>query len=143
MIRRMNEQDLDQVLSIEMVNFSTPWQRQGFVDAIAKKENCYLVYEEEGTIWGYCGAYVVCGEADITNVSVDAKHQNKHIARKLLTNLIDLLQMEGVNSFTLEVRASNQVAIHLYETLGFVSEGYRPKFYDLPVEDAMIMWKRG
>ena len=30
----------------------------------------------------------------------------------------------------------------LYEKFGFVSEGIRPKFYEKPTEDAMIMWRR-
>ena len=48
----------------------------------------------------------------------------------------------GVEAFTLEVRKSNDTAIHLYEKLGFVTEGVRKKFYEEPVEDALIMWKR-
>ena len=49
---------------------------------------------------------------------------------------------EGVSAYTLEVRISNEAAIHMYEKLGFVSEGIRPNFYEKPTEDAMIMWKR-
>jgi len=43
---------------------------------------------------------------------------------------------------TLEVRLSNTPAIRLYESLGFKGEGVRPGFYERPVEDALIMWKR-
>ena len=39
-------------------------------------------------------------------------------------------------------RVSNRSAIHVYEKFGFVSEGSRPRFYEKPVEDANIMWKR-
>ncbi len=49
---------------------------------------------------------------------------------------------EGVTAYTLEVRVSNEAAIQMYRKLGFVSEGIRPGFYEKPVEDAMIMWKR-
>ena len=49
---------------------------------------------------------------------------------------------EHVEAFTLEVRVSNRAAIHVYEKFGFVSEGIRPRFYEKPVEDANIMWKR-
>ncbi len=48
----------------------------------------------------------------------------------------------GVEAFTLEVRVSNAPAIHVYEKVGFVSEGIRPRFYEKPTEDAMILWKR-
>ena len=48
----------------------------------------------------------------------------------------------GVEDFTLEVRAGNDVAIRLYESLGFLTEGVRPHFYDKPVEDGLIMWLR-
>ena len=48
----------------------------------------------------------------------------------------------GITAFTLEVRKSNQVAIHVYEKLGFVSVGIRPNFYEKPQEDAVIMWRR-
>ena len=47
-----------------------------------------------------------------------------------------------MKEFTLEVRVSNQRAIRLYESLGFVQEGIRKRFYERPVEDALIMWKR-
>jgi ribosomal-protein-alanine N-acetyltransferase len=40
------------------------------------------------------------------------------------------------------VRLSNTPAIRLYESLGFKGEGVRPGFYERPVEDALIMWKR-
>jgi ribosomal-protein-alanine N-acetyltransferase len=40
------------------------------------------------------------------------------------------------------VRKSNQAAIHLYEKLGFEQVGIRKNFYDLPTEDAVIMWRR-
>ena len=47
----------------------------------------------------------------------------------------------GISRFTLEVRVGNKTALHLYESLGFVSAGIRKNFYDLPKEDAVIMWK--
>ena len=48
----------------------------------------------------------------------------------------------GVEAFTLEVRKSNDSAIRLYESLGFVMEGIRKNFYEEPIEDALIMWRR-
>jgi ribosomal-protein-alanine N-acetyltransferase len=44
--------------------------------------------------------------------------------------------------FFLEVRESNEAAIGLYARQGFVKEGVRKNFYEKPVENAVIMWKR-
>ena len=48
---------------------------------------------------------------------------------------------EGIEAFTLEVRATNMPAIKLYEKLGFTKAGIRKNFYENPKEDAIIMWK--
>ena len=59
-----------------------------------------------------------------------------------MRHMMEMCGRDGVKAFTLEVRVSNKAAIHMYEKVGFVSEGIRPGFYEKPVEDAMIMWKR-
>ena len=60
----------------------------------------------------------------------------------MLLKLMEEGYRMGVEAFTLEVRKSNEAAIHLYEKLGFVTEGIRKNFYEEPTEDALIMWKR-
>ena len=45
------------------------------------------------------------------------------------------------HSLTLEVRASNAPAQALYEKLGFREVGRRPKYYQNPREDALILRK--
>jgi ribosomal-protein-alanine N-acetyltransferase len=37
------------------------------------------------------------------------------------------------------VRASNEAALNFYEGLGFVRSTVRKGYYDLPVEDAVVM----
>ena len=60
----------------------------------------------------------------------------------MLQELLLLAKERGIGDITLEVRDGNEPAIHIYEKLGFVSEGIRPGFYEKPVEDALIMWRR-
>ena len=128
--------------AIEADNFSMPWSEQGFLEAIQNEHNVFLVLEKKDEILGYCGAYVVCGEADITNVSVKPSVQNFGFGSALLDAMIQKLMGAGVQAVTLEVRKSNAAAIHLYQKKGFVSEGVRPDFYEKPLEDAVIMWRR-
>jgi ribosomal-protein-alanine N-acetyltransferase len=39
------------------------------------------------------------------------------------------------------VRVSNQAAIDLYRSFGFISSGVRPNYYSNDREDALIMWR--
>ena len=98
--------------------------------------------EEDGELLGGCGVLLIVGEGNITNVVIKPEARNRGIGTGLLQYLIEEGYRERLNAFTLEVRVSNQAAIHVYEKVGFVSEGVRPHFYEKPTEDALIMWKR-
>ncbi len=138
--RSMAEDDLTAVCAIERENFSQPWSRQGFADALKQNNTELLVCETEGILVGYCAAYITYDEADIVIVSVSETYRNRKIATGMLKKLMDILKEHGVTAVTLEVRAGNAPAIHVYEKLGFVNEGIRPDFYKDPTEDAIIMW---
>ena len=97
---------------------------------------------EAERIVGIIGLRDIAGEAEITNVAVKGEYRGLGIGRKLLEKALDRCSQLKINDVTLEVRASNQVAINLYESVGFKGEGYRPNFYEHPTEDALIMWKR-
>ncbi len=141
-IRQMTEADVEQISRLEQENFSQPWSRQAFIEVLRISEVIHLVAEQDGRIIGGAAVRNISGEGDITNVVVDRPFRGKGVATALLTELLRRGSRAGITAFTLEVRAGNKAAIHLYEKLGFVSEGIRPRFYTKPVEDALIMWKR-
>lgn len=147
-IRRMQTEDAGKVSELEAANFSQPWKRSDFEKAAQDKDVLYLLaerdagQEEEKKVIGCCGVRNICGEGEITNVSVDSANRREGVAKKLLSQLLEEGAAMGIKAFTLEVRSGNTAAVRLYESLGFVTEGVRPKFYTMPEEDALIMWKR-
>lgn len=141
-IRPLTEEYVDQVCELEEEAFSMPWHKESFLEMIANKDARYLVAVWEGQVVGSCGLRNIVGEGEITNVVTLGKFRQKGIGRKLLVQLMKEGADMGVEAFTLEVRKSNVSAIHLYESLGFVTEGVRKDFYEKPREDALIMWKR-
>ncbi len=136
-IRNMQEEDVSSVAEIEKEIFSMPWTEQGFQSAL-EQDTCFVVAEEE-RILGYCGAYVSFDEAEITNVAVKKDSQGNGVGGRLLEDLEARLEKRGVKRIVLEVRYSNEPAIHLYEKKGYKKLGIRKNFYQNPREDAWMM----
>lgn len=141
-VRELKEEDISELARIEAESFSMPWSAQDFKDLLSRSYCHYLVAVADGRVAGCCGFTNACGVANVDNVVVAPRFRGRGIAQQLLKALIDTGEAEQVEAFTLEVRVSNRPAIHIYEKFGFVSEGIRPGFYEKPVEDANIMWKR-
>ena len=141
-IRKMQTEDLTQVCEIEKDNFSIPWSEKSFSESMERDDTVFLVACEDEEITGYVGCYCIAGTGEITNVAVKATHRRKGIGGLLLEKLYEEGAVLDVQEFFLEVRESNEAAIGLYSRQGFVKEGIRKNFYEKPVENALIMWKR-
>ena len=140
--RRMTPEDVPFISRLEEETFSMPWSADSFLEMISKEDARYYVAEEDGRLLGGCGVLMIAGEGNITNVAIAPEARNRGIGTALLRHLMAEGDREGLTAYTLEVRVSNAAAIHVYEKLGFVSAGVRPGFYEKPVEDALIFWKR-
>jgi ribosomal-protein-alanine N-acetyltransferase len=139
-IRKMTESDLTEVFAIEQETFSDPWSEEDFLSSLNEVNNGYLVAESEGKVVGYCGYWGVLGEGYIYNVAVRKEFRRQQVGYLMLKTLLEQSLKQGIDSFTLEVRVSNEAAIRLYESLGFERAGLRKDFYSKPKEDAVIMW---
>lgn len=141
-IRKMRPEDLPEVCVIEKDNFSLPWSEDSFLESLEKDYTVFLVALIEEEIAGYVGCYCVAGTGEITNVAVKASHRRKGIGGMLLEKLYEEGSALDTSEYFLEVRESNETAIALYSRQGFVKEGIRKNFYEQPVENAVIMFKR-
>lgn len=134
--------DLDGVLAVEAQSFLTPWSRQAFVGELTENPYAYYrVARSEGVVIGYGGAWFFLGEAHVTNVAVAPSWRGKGVGRALMEALMAAAQLAGAQRMTLEVRASNEVALAMYKSLGFTEAGVRKGYYTDYKEDAIIMWK--
>ena len=140
-IEQMNPEDAAEAAAIEAGIFSMPWSENGFRTSVLSRDTLYLCVRDGDSMIAYCGFLQSFDEADITNVAVREEYRAQGVGRAMLEALMEGGKERGISRFTLEVRVSNTSALHLYESLGFVSAGIRRNFYDLPKEDAVIMWK--
>lgn len=142
MIRRMQEADLPAAARLEQMYFSVPWSGKQLKESLEDPGYLFLVAEEDEKIVGYAGLLKILDEGDITNIVIEETYRGRGLGRRLTEALLSEGMRCGLRAFTLEVRISNAAAIHVYESLGFVGEGIRRRFYERPTEDALIMWKR-
>ena len=167
-IRRMTAEDIRQVVTVERACFSEPWSEEVFNATLLLPYAYYYVAEltedngngdsdgrgssDSGSssggglacprIIGECGVRDIVGEGEITNVAVLPEYRGAGIASRMLRTLLGESIKRGMTAFTLEVREGNDPAVSLYRKFGFITEGIRTGFYENPVEDALIMWKR-
>jgi [ribosomal protein S18]-alanine N-acetyltransferase len=138
-IRELSYADLPKVMSIERRAFPTPWSLAMFVLELSKTSGICLAAVGEGRLVGY----LICSRYDtvwhVMNVAVDPNHRQRGVASALLGELYE--RVDHSARFTLEVRRSNQVAIHLYERDGFRPAGIRRRYYQDNGEDALVMWR--
>lgn len=141
-VREMTLNDLDSVLDIENISFTTPWTRESFEKEIKNNQLAkYLVIEYDNRIIGYGGMWFIIDEAHITNIAIQREFRNKKLGSFLVRAMIEYAEGLGIHRMTLEVRESNIPARRLYEKLGFSPCGKRPKYYQDNNEDAIIMWR--
>jgi [ribosomal protein S18]-alanine N-acetyltransferase len=138
-IRDMWWSDIPEILKIERISFSTPWNEMAFLNEIYNPSSINKVAGYGNEIVGYICANSIIDEGHILNIAVHIDMRRKGIAVALLEKIIDELRSKGCKSLYLEVRASNISAIRFYENRDFVSVGIRKNYYTSPKEDAVVM----
>ncbi len=138
----MRVPDLDEVLAIEHLSFTTPWSRAAYHrELVTNGYAAYLVGRLDGRVVCYGGMWVILDEAHVTNIAVHPDFRNSGVGRLMMRALERKALELGAYRMTLEVRASNFPARHLYESLGFRGTGVRRNYYSDTHEDAIVMWK--
>ena len=85
-------------------------------------------------------------ELHLLNITVNSAVRQRGIGTCLMTSIENIARQSHYQRIILEVRASNLVAIKLYERLGFEHIGQRKEYYPLDAllgvrEDAKVMAK--
>lgn len=137
----MTEAHVAQVAALEAQCFSLPWTRELMENELTNPLSLWLVAVLGDQVAGYVGSQQVMDEADVMNLAVAPAFRRQGIGSALLAELERRLAQHGTAWLTLEVRASNEGAIALYEGRGYRQAGRRPRYYSRPVEDALILKK--
>lgn len=99
-----------------------------------------LEYLENDKLLGYLDYSLIYDRIEIDNIFVEEKYRNKKIGTELMKYLDKIAKDNNLVNITLEVRKSNNIAIHLYKKMGFNKVAIRKYYYG--DEDAILMEKK-
>lgn len=138
-IRPMSLDDLTSVLEIESKAYTHPWSEGIVRDCLRVGYSCW-VCELGDDLVGHAVMSVALGEAHLLNICVDPERQGQGIGRLILKRVFRVARERQADTVFLEVRASNRVAMSLYESEGFVEIGERRGYYPAHAgrEDAVV-----
>ena len=138
-VRRMTMEDGAAVAEMEHQLFPDAWSEKAILETLGQPNTICLMAEKAGRAAGYLLAYTAADEAEIARIAVAKELQRQGVARTLINELEALCKSGGIRKILLDVRAGNAAARTLYVKTGFVEDGIRQRFYDNPMEDAILM----
>ena len=122
----------------------SPWSTSQFKEEFAgiPTTRFMSVAEDENTIVGYCGVFLPAPgvEADILTVAVLPAYRRQGIAREFMRQIEQWAIDREASAVMLEVEISNEAAIELYQSLGYMKISVRMDYYG-PGKDAHVMRK--
>jgi ribosomal-protein-alanine N-acetyltransferase len=143
-VRRMEEGDLDEILTLEASSSLTPWSRALFLEEMSHLHgHCFsmILQEDLGSrIVAYLCFRTIGEDSELLNLTVHPDYRRRGLARHLMAFYFDFCRREKVTKSFLEAAVGNKAALHLYRSLDYRPSGKRPKFY-LGRFDALIMEK--
>ena len=122
--------DLDLVTALEAEVFSEdPWTPFMIAEELSSPASRYWIATD-----GSGG-----DQADVMTIGVCAHARGAGVGAAILDALMAWSHEAGAREIFLDVRPSNEGAIALYKSRGFVEIGRRPRYFRNPVEEAVEM----
>ncbi|NWF63244.1 MAG: ribosomal protein S18-alanine N-acetyltransferase [Chloroflexi bacterium] len=140
LIRKMIHADLEQVIAIDQVSFSLPWPKRSFQYELDENitSRCWVV-DVDRRVAAMMVAWMIIDEFHVATIATHPDYRRRGIGKKLLIHALLAARKEGVLRAFLEVRETNETALRMYRSLGFVEDGRRKAYYKDNQEDAVLM----
>jgi ribosomal-protein-alanine N-acetyltransferase len=143
-VRVMTLDDIPDVMEIDRLSFPLPWSERSYRYELEQNSAAQLLVADYDhldriRLVGYIGFWFVVDEMHISTLAVHPDFRRRGIGEALLEGALHLADSLGGVIATLEVRTSNQAALHLYSKFGFEVVGRRKNYYQDNREDAWLM----
>jgi ribosomal-protein-alanine N-acetyltransferase len=137
----MQLSDANEIARLEEEAFSDAWTEKGILDTFHQQQAFVVVGEMDDKVVGYCIMYYVLDEGEIARIAVDDNCKRQGVGRAILNQVECICKEKEITRILLDVRESNGAARAFYRNYGFVEDGIRKNFYEMPKEHAVLMSK--
>ena len=146
-IKKDQAEYISQIAVLESAIFSDPWSTKSIAETLENPQaKIWAVTAgrdsapgQESPVLGYVIFYYVLDEGEIARIATASEHRRQGVAAMLLEKMRAFSHDKNITRWLLDVRKSNESAIHFYEASGFTRDGVRKNFYANPAEDAILM----
>ena len=140
LVRKMIHADLEQVIEIDQISFSLPWPKRSFQYELDENftSRCWVA-DVDGRIAAMMVGWMIIDELHVATIATHPDYRGQGIGKKVLVHALLAARKEGVIRAFLEVRQTNETALNMYRSLGFVEDGRRKEYYKDNNEDAILM----
>ena len=134
--------DLEEVAALEEEAFPSPWKRAYFEGELyGERRFCVVARDAKGTLVGYVFAMYYLDEMHINKIATRSTARRAGIATQLMEECRQFALQNGIRTFSLEVRQSNEGAQQFYRNLNFHAVYTRRDYY--PDGEAAVVMMAG
>jgi len=133
------KEKIGQILEIGKDSISADWTMNFLIPEIDKEDTYFIAAQIESDILGFAVFREVGEDGELLQIATRKDVRQGGIGSALLEDVLLHARDKSLDKVFLEVRRSNVAAIGLYEKFGFKTLRVRERYYDNPVEDALVM----
>ena len=141
---KLVEASLEALIRLDRACFSDPYSESLWSSYLSNAQRFPIfLFEVERQLVGYASFSVITPEAELLRIGVAPEFRGRGYAAMALELVQQQLRRNGIERILLEVREGNVPAQKLYQSLGYINDGHRPKYYPAAdgkgAEDALLM----
>ena len=138
-IKKDQQQYISEIAALESDIFPDPWSEKSIRDTLENPQARIWAIISKPQLLGNVIFYYVLDEGEIARIATSPQHRRQGLAVRLLEKMRAFSYEQNITRWLLDVRISNETAIHFYKAAGFAEDGVRKNFYANPPEDAILM----
>ena len=133
-IREIEELELMELYRIEELAFKNSYRISTLADMYESPRYDFTGIYNRNILVGYIILLDSIDLYEVVKIAISPNYRGKKLGKKLLGFVLDNMD----KNLMLAVRVSNEIAIHLYENLGFKKINIRKGYYGDTGEDGIV-----